>query len=82
MTPRIADALDTALASLRADQERGIAPPPGAVTQAEIARRAGLSEASIRNIEQVAIAKLAAGLLRQGDLPPRVTAALRNYLSR
>lgn len=82
MTPRIAEALDTALASLRADQERGIAPPPGAVTQAELARRAGISEAAIRKAEQVAIAKLAAGLLRQGDLPPRVTAALLDYLSR
>ena len=41
MTPQIADAIDSALASLRADQKDGLAPPPGAVTQAELARRAG-----------------------------------------
>lgn len=65
--------LDAALLQLELQQRQGEdAPAPGQLSQAELARRSGLSESTINGIERIALAKLARGLMDQ-DLPPHLT---------
>jgi transcriptional regulator with XRE-family HTH domain len=78
MTSTTAAKLDHGLASLALDQLRGIAPPPGKVSVAEIARRAGLSEATVAQVERIALAKLARQLT--GHLPPHLSKKLSAQL--
>lgn len=63
--------LDHGLAKLALDQLTGAAPPPGEVSLSDLARRSGVSEATIRRIERIALAKLAAALA-SSDLPPHL----------
>jgi transcriptional regulator with XRE-family HTH domain len=72
--------IDHGLAALALDQLHGIAPPDGQVTTADIATRAGVSESTIRNIERMALARLASELLKQ-DLPAYLTRKLLQSLS-
>lgn len=60
----IAAKIDQGLAKLAEDQKAGIAPPPGEVSLAEIARRAGVSDATVLNIERIALAKVHAALIK------------------
>lgn len=60
--------IDNGLAKLAMDQMEGIAPPPGQVTLADIARRAGVSEATVYKIERVALAKLHAAICQDPKL--------------
>lgn len=80
MTPTTAEKLDQALAKLREDQARGEAPPPGEVSQAELARRAGFSKKVIASIEQNFRAQVAARLLAEPDLPFHLRRALSSLL--
>lgn len=50
--------IDHGLAKLALDQLNGQAPPPGQVSLADLAKRAGVSEATILKIERMALAKL------------------------
>ena len=61
---RIAEKIDEGLRQLKADQEDGNAPPPGKITRAELARRSGVSEATIYKIEMIALAKAYAYILQ------------------
>lgn len=63
--------IDHGLAKLALDQLAGEAPPPGQVTLADLARRAGVSEATILKIERIALAKVAARLAAE-QLPPHL----------
>jgi hypothetical protein len=71
--------LDHGLAALALDQLRGEAPPDGQVSLADIARRAGVSEGTVLKLERLALAKLAAGLMRS-DLPPHLARKLSRIL--
>lgn len=82
LTPITAAKIDHGLARLALDQLTGAARPPGEVTLSDIARRADVSEATIRQIEKTALAKIAAGLLAQGDLPPHLARQISQALSK
>jgi len=64
----IAAKIDKGLAKLAEDQKAGIAPPPGEVSLAEIARRAGVSYSTVLNIERMALAKVYAALIKEPEL--------------
>lgn len=72
--------VDHGLASLAVDQLTGKAPPPGQISRAELARRAGVSETVISKIERIALAKAAAAILSQPDLPAHLRARLSQSL--
>ena len=74
--------LEVGLRLLKRDQERGAAPPPGAVTRADIARRAGLSKAVIRDVERLFAARLAAAILADPDCPRQMARMASTFLSR
>ncbi len=65
--------IDHGLAKLAKDQLEGNAPPPGQVTQKDIAERSGVSEATISNMERMAMAKLQAALLADPEVKQLVT---------
>jgi transcriptional regulator with XRE-family HTH domain len=81
MTPDTATKLDAALAFLREQQSSGEAPPPGEVTRAELARRAGVSEDTIARIERQFRARLAAALLSYPDLPRHLSRRIASSIS-
>ncbi len=64
----IAAKIDQGLAKLAEDQKAGIAPPPGEVSLAEIARRAGVSDSTILKLERIALAKVHAALIKEPHL--------------
>lgn len=70
--------IDHGLASLALDQLRGTAPPPGQVSTAEIARRAGVSEATVAKLQMIALAKLARHLTADPELAPLISRYLSN----
>ena len=70
--PLTAAKLATGLAQLEQEQEAGEAPPPGQVTRADLARRTGVSEATIYKIECVFKARLASAILQDPDAPPHL----------
>lgn len=72
--------IDHGLAKLALDQMTGDGPPPGSVSLADLARRAGVSEATILKVERMALAKIAARLA-DGPLPPHLTRKLTRILS-
>lgn len=74
--PLTAAKLDHGLAKLALDQLRGQAPPPGKVSLADLARRAGVSEATVLKVERIALAKVAAAL-GQTDLPPNLARRIK-----
>jgi transcriptional regulator with XRE-family HTH domain len=81
MTELLAAKLDHGLAALELDQLRGLAPVPGKVSLSDLAERAGVSPATVLQIERRALAKLAAGLLQSGNLPPHLRSQLVSYLN-
>lgn len=80
LNPLTAAKLDHGLASLALDQLEGKAPPPGEVSLAELARRAGVSEATVQKVERIALAKVAARLA-EGNLPPHLARRIARQLS-
>jgi len=68
--------LDHGLASLALDQLRGEAPPPGQISLEELARRSGVSPATVAKIERIALAKLARALTGDPALSSRLARAL------
>ena len=60
--------IDGGLAKLVMDQMEGNAPPPGQVSLGDIARRSGVSEATVLKIERVALAKLHAAITQDSNL--------------
>ena len=66
LTEKTAAKIDDGLVQLVADQLVGAAPPPGKVSIADLADRAGVTVSTIRKIERIALAKVAAGLLARG----------------
>ncbi len=81
LSKKTAAKLDQGLAALKAAQKAGTAPPPGEVSQAHIAALAGVSEATVANVEKMATARFAAGLLaRADDLPPWLARKLSRML--
>lgn len=72
MDPDTDSKLATALRQLREEQARGEAPPPGEVSRAELARRAGVSKDTIARIEGIFRARLTASLLAEPDLPLQI----------
>jgi hypothetical protein len=80
MTPLTASKLDQALAALRDEQARGEAPPPGEVSRAELARRAGVCEATIAHIERTFRARLAAALISDPSTPAHLTSTLSRHI--
>lgn len=76
LNPLTAAKIDHGLAKLELDQLAGEAPPPGQVTLTDLARRAGVSEGTILKIERIALAKMAAALAADGELPPRLAKRL------
>jgi DNA-directed RNA polymerase specialized sigma24 family protein len=58
LTKDTADRIDAGLALLTKDQAAGLAPPPGRVSIRDIATRAGVSTATIHQLEALALAKL------------------------
>ena len=81
LNPLTAAKLDHGLAKLALDQMTGEAPPPGEVTLADLARRAGVSEATVLKVERMARAKVAARLLADPDLPPQLVKRISQLLS-
>lgn len=73
--------LDEGLATLVIEQGFGLAPEPGSVSRADIARRAGVSEGTIANLEKLALAKVAAALRETPDLPPHIARAIARFLN-
>jgi transcriptional regulator with XRE-family HTH domain len=70
------------LRRLAKDQRRGSAPPPGEVSRADIARRAGVSEITIANIERLFAARLAAALLNDPSTPTNLIRQARLTISK
>lgn len=68
LRPITAAKLDQGLAKLAMDQLEGTAPPPGQVSLADIARRAGLSEKCILDFERITLAKVYHALLQDPQL--------------
>lgn len=73
--------IDHGLAALRLDQLTGAAPPPGEVSVHDIARRAGVSPATIQKLELIARAKIANAILADPDLPPSMARKLSSLLN-
>ena len=71
--------LDHGLASLALDQLRGTAPQPGQVSLAEIARRSGVSEKTVAQVERIALAKIARQLAAT-SLPPHLSRRISSLL--
>jgi hypothetical protein len=71
LTPLTAAKIDAGLLQLEIDQRTGQAPPPGEVSLADLASRAGVSEATILDLQRLALAKLARALRADG-LPPHL----------
>ncbi|WP_193214955.1 hypothetical protein [Luteolibacter marinus] len=81
LTPDTADRIDLGLLRLRELQAAGAAPPPGQVSLRTLAAECGCSQDTIIQIERLAKAKLARGLLEiEADLPPRLARLLRSQL--
>lgn len=72
LSPKTEAKLAAGLRRLAEDQAGGKAPMPGEVTRAEIARRAGVSESTIANIERLFAARLALSLLNDPDTSPHL----------
>lgn len=81
LSPRTDAKLTKGLRRLAQDQRRGHAPPAGEVTRADIARRAGVSEGTILNIERMFAARVALGLINDPETPKHLVRAARSYLS-
>lgn len=71
ITRPTAEKIDHGLRALRIAQAKGEAPPPGAISNAELARRCGVSEDTIDRLFHIALAKVAARL-SPDDLPPHL----------
>lgn len=80
MANRPQNEIDSGLAALRAAQARGEAPPPG-MSRADLARHAGLSEATIRRIEATFRARLAAALLSDESTPVSIARLVSRSLT-
>lgn len=78
LTPATNEKLAAGYRSLLVAQEDGTAPPPGHVSLADYARHSGVSEETVRRIEQSGIARLRAGCALLGITPEQ----LRGYLAR
>lgn len=72
ITRPTAEKIDHGLRDLRLAQARGEAPPPGQISNAELARRCGVSEDTISRLYHIALAKVAARL-QPDDLPPHLS---------
>jgi hypothetical protein len=70
----------TRRAELRAAQRLGIAPPPGQISERELARHLGLSRHAIARLKATALAKILAGLGERG-VPVHDLRAMRSLLS-
>lgn len=82
LTPETAAKIDQGIRLLRADQQRLLAPPPGSPGALRaLAERAGVSEATIRHVEAIALARVGAALLSDPDLPPHLRKLAANYLT-
>lgn len=79
-TPDTDARLASAYQALRAAQSRGEAPPPGQVSQRLYARMAGVSQATVRSVESMMLAKLHAGLSRHGISPADFETYLRQTI--
>jgi DNA-directed RNA polymerase sigma subunit (sigma70/sigma32) len=55
---------------LHAAQARGEAPPPGEISQSELAEALGLTRRRVRNLERSAMAKFRAALAPHFNQPP------------
>lgn len=75
LTELTAAKIDAGLLQLEIDQRTGAAPPPGEVSLADLATRAGVSEATILDLQRLALAKLARALRADG-LPPHLAGAV------
>lgn len=75
LTELTAAKIDAGLLQLELDQRTGKAPPPGEVSLADLAQRAGVSEATILDLQRLALAKLARALRADG-LPPHLSGAV------
>lgn len=73
--------IDHGLAKLALDQITGDGPPPGAVSLAALAHRAGVSEATILKLERMALAKVTARLLADPEIPPHLIRRIARVLS-
>jgi DNA-directed RNA polymerase sigma subunit (sigma70/sigma32) len=58
---------------LHAAQARGEAPPPGEISQSELAEALGLTRRRVRNLERSAMAKVRAALAPLLDQPSNPT---------
>ena len=72
--------IDHGLARLALDQLQGLA-PTGRVSVREIASRAGVADATILKIEHMAVAKIAARLLADPEIPPHLARRIARALS-
>lgn len=79
LTELTAARIDAGLLQLEIDQRTGHAPPPGEVSLADLATRAGVSEATILDLQRLALAKLARGLRADG-LPPHLARCVCNLI--
>ena len=77
LNPNTEAKIDHGLAKLAMDQLTGEAPPPGGVTHADIAVRAGVSKATIIRIERIALAKVQRALL-SSDIDPSILKRLQS----
>lgn len=73
LSPRTEKKLADGLLILAVEQAVGAAPPDGEVTRADIARRAGVSETTILNIERLFQARLANAILEDPKAPRHLT---------
>ncbi|WP_035605105.1 hypothetical protein [Haloferula sp. BvORR071] len=75
ITDLTAAKLDAALLQLELEQRCGEGPQPGEVSLAELARRAEIGEATVHEVFNTALSKVARGLRERG-LPPRLARVL------
>ena len=79
LNPITAAKIDHGLAALQLDQLTGKAPSTASL--AEIAKRAGVSVATVRQVERLALAKVAKALAADPDVPAPLAAALLKSIS-
>ena len=81
LSPRTDAKLAKGLRLLAEDQRAGHAPPAGEVGRSDIARRAGVSEGTILNIERMFKARLASSILRDPHAPHHLARIARDFLT-
>lgn len=80
LTPDTDEKLALGMAVLRDLADKGRIPPPPYSAEA-IAHVCGVSPATINGITRIIRARTAAGLLKQGNLPPRLAREISKILS-